>query len=74
MNSDKRIINVVGSMGGLKTRNHHYLGRFSKKVKEEKEDFQTEQTIIVYKSSATTPCSASGIYHYNPKNLQYQLL
>ena len=74
MNSDKRIVNVVGSMGGLKTRNHHYLGRFSKTVKEEKEDFQTEQTIIVHKSSPTTPCSASGIYHYNPKKPQYQLL
>ena len=74
MNSDKRIINVVGSMGGLKTLNHHYRGRFSKKVKEEKEDFQTERTIIVDKSSPTAPCSAIGIYHYNPKKPQYQLL
>ena len=61
MNSDKRIINVVGSVGGLKTLNHHYRGRFSKKVKEEKEDFQMERTIIVDKSSPTAPLQVAFI-------------
>ena len=38
MNSDKRIINVVGSMGGLKTTKSSSSWEVLKKVKEEKED------------------------------------
>ena len=38
MNSDKRIINVVGSMGGLKTTKSSLSWEVLKKVKEEKED------------------------------------
>ena len=38
MNSDKRIINDVGSMGGLKTTKSSLSWEVLKKVKEEKED------------------------------------
>ena len=38
MNSDKRIINDVGSMGGLKTTKSSLPWEVLKKVKEEKED------------------------------------
>ena len=38
MNSDKRIINVVGSMGGLKTTKSSLSWEVLKKVKEGKED------------------------------------
>ena len=38
MNSDKRIINDVGSMGGLKTTKSSLYWDVLKKVKEEKED------------------------------------
>ena len=75
MNSDKRIINVVGSMGGLKTtKSIVILGGSQKRQGRNERLFQTEQTMIVDKSSPTAPCSASGIYHYNRKKPQYQLL
>ena len=75
MNSDKRIINVVGSMGGLKTTKSSLSWEGLKKRQGRHERlFQTELTMIVDKSSPTAPCSASGIYHYNPKKPQYQLL
>ena len=38
MNSDKRIINDVGNMGGLKTTKSSLSWEVLKKVKEEKED------------------------------------
>ena len=38
MNSDKRIINDVGSLGGLKTTKSSLSWEVLKKVKEEKED------------------------------------
>ena len=38
MNSDKRIINDVGSMGGLKTTKSSLSWEVLKKVEEEKED------------------------------------
>ena len=38
MNSEKRIINDVGSMGGLKTTKSSLSWEVLKKVKEEKED------------------------------------
>ena len=75
MNSDKRIINVVGSMGGLKTtKSIVILGGSQKRQGRNERLFQTELTMIVDKSSPTAPCSASGIYHYNHKKTQYQLL
>ena len=39
MNSDKRIINVVGSMGGLKTTKSSLSWEVLKKDKEEKEHY-----------------------------------
>ena len=74
MNSDKRIINDVGSMGGLKTTKSSSSWEVLKKVKEEKEDSFRRREQSSLTNDRQRPCSASGIYHCNRKKPQYRWL
>ena len=58
MNSDKRIINVVGSMGGLKTTKSSFSWEVLKKVKEEKEDSfrRSEQSSLTNDDNSSLLC------------------
>ena len=67
MNSNKRIINVVGDMGGLKTTKSSTCWDVLKDEKEEKDSFRRSEESSFANRHQQLLYSASGNNHYNRK-------
>ena len=83
MNSDKRIINVVGSMGGLKTTKSSLSWEVLKNVREEKEDSfrrreqstltnHRQQLLALQVAFITTTAKNPNINYFNRVQKQFQ--